>query len=529
MKRVRTVGLLILVVLYASTTLLFAADAALVIRSPLFGPAPRPVVQESELKLQGFVDQLGLGTGVSTLSDQQRVLSAISSGHYPVTPGDSYRLVYLDGMKTVTVDLQADEKGIITIPGLGSIDGSLMTWSEAREAVLAMVRTYHSYSNPQLVLTGTGTFTVSVVGEVSGTRIVSVWGLSRLSEVVRSATAWASTRAVQITDRDGNSNTYDLYLALRKGALEQDPLLKSGDVITLGRATRMVQLGGNVYQKGTYQIGEDEGLNALLSSYGGGVLSASDIQNIRIQRYNEEEGEWDVFFANLLDGGDVELKHLDQVIVDTLLPSIQSITIEGAIASSESADTTSPTAQMGYSSGRIFYQFYPQENLRQLLTAIAGRLLTISDLDGSFLLRGEEKIAVRAQQILYGDDEQGLLRLQAGDTLLIPFNQRFVTVSGAVVRSGVFAYVPEKGINYYIALSGGLSDDAAYPTSIKVYGPDGKRVEVEQEVPPESTIVVAKNTFVKDLAPTVAVIGLVSSILAIIAGVLSLVLEARKL
>ena len=259
------------------------------------------------------------------------------------------------------------------------------------------------------------------------------------------------------------------------------------------------------------------------------MLAASDIQNIRIQRYNEETGGWDVFFVNLLDGADTELKHLDQVIIDTILPSIQSITIEGAIASSESADTTTPTAQMGYSSGRIFYQFYPQETLKQLLSAIAGRLLTVSDLDGSFLLRGEEKIPIRAQQILYGNDDQGLLRLQAGDTLLIPFNQRFVTVSGAVVRSGVFAYVPEKGINYYISLSGGLSDDAAYPTSIKVYGPDGKKIDSGGEVPPESTIVVAKNTFVKDLAPTVAVIGLVSSILAIIAGVLSLVLDARKL
>ncbi len=529
MKRVRKVGLLILVMLYASATLLFAAEAGLVIRSPLFGPAPRPVVQESELRLQSFADQLGLGAASTPLTEQQRVLNAISSGNYPVTPGDSYRLVYLDGMKTVTVDLQADDKCLITIPGLGSVDGSAMSWAEAREAILAVVRTYHSYSNPQLVLTATGTFTVPVIGEVAGTRTVSAWGLSRLSEVVRSATSWASTRAVQVTSRDGSSRTYDLYQALRKGVLDEDPLLKSGDVVTLQRATRMVQLGGNVYQKGTYQLSAEDDLGALLSSYGGGLLAASDVQNIRIQRYDEETGNWDVFFVNLLDGEDTRLKHLDQVIVDTILPSIQSITIEGAIASGESGDTTTPTAQMGTSSGRIFYQFYPQETLKQLLSAIAGRLLTISDLDGSFLLRGEERIAVRAQQILYGNDEQAHLRLEAGDTLLIPFNQRFVTVSGAVVRSGVFAYVPEKGINYYISLSGGLSDDAAYPTSIKVYGPDGKKIDSEGEVPPESTIVVAKNTFVKDLAPTVAVIGLVSSILALIAGVLSLVLEARKL
>ncbi len=529
MKRIRTIGLIALVVFCLGNTALLAADAGLVIRSPLFGPASRPVVQESELKRQGFSEQLGLGGGAGLLTDQQRVLSAISSGNYPVTAGDSYRLVYLDGMKTISFDLQVDEKRSVTIPGLGTIDGSAMSWAQVREAILAMVRTYHSYSNPQLVLTGTGTFTVSVVGEVQGTRVLPAWGLSRLSEVVSSATSWASTRSVLITHADGTTQTYDLYKALRQGVLDQDPLLRSGDVITLKRADRLVQLGGNVYQKGTYQLLEGEGLNALLTVYGGGLLSGSDIQNIRIQRYNETKGGWDVFFANLLDGNDVELRHLDQVIVDTILPSIQSITIEGAIGLGESLDASTPTAQMSYASAKIFYQFYPQETLKQLLTTIAPRLLTVSDLDGSYLLRGEERIPIRAQQVLYGSDEQGMIRLKAGDTLVIPFNQRFVTVSGAVVRSGVFAYVPEKGINYYISLAGGLSDEAAYPTSIKVLGPDGKKIDGDIEVPAESTIVVAKNTFVKDLAPTVAVIGLVSSILGIIAVVLSIIIDSKKL
>ncbi|NMA22058.1 MAG: sugar transporter, partial [Spirochaetales bacterium] len=103
------------------------------------------------------------------------------------------------------------------------------------------------------------------------------------------------------------------------------------------------------------------------------------------------------------------------------------------------------------------------------------------------------------------------------------------TVSGPVSRSGVFAYVPEKGVPYYIALAGGLSDDAAYPSSIKVQGPDGKKIDPDGPIPPESTIVVAKNTFVKDLAPTIAVIGLVSSILGIIAVTLSIVLDSKKL
>lgn len=93
----------------------------------------------------------------------------------------------------------------------------------------------------------------------------------------------------------------------------------------------------------------------------------------------------------------------------------------------------------------------------------------------------------------------------------------------------MFAYVPDKTANYYIALAGGLSDDASYPASVKVYDRDGKRADGDAPVMPESTIVVAKNTFVKDIAPTVAIIGLVSSIIGIVAAVVNILVDSKSL
>jgi protein involved in polysaccharide export with SLBB domain len=121
------------------------------------------------------------------------------------------------------------------------------------------------------------------------------------------------------------------------------------------------------------------------------------------------------------------------------------------------------------------------------------------------------------------------MQLETGDTLLIPFTQRLVTVSGGVVRPGVFAYVPDKTVNYYLSLAGGLSDDAAYPTDIKIQGPDGKTLALEENIPPETTIAVAKETLARDIAPTVAIIGLVSSILGIIATVVNIILDSKSL
>ena len=509
---------------------LYAAEGTgLVVRSPLFGFTQTPASPLSSLSMQSYADQLGLSTEEIFDTAESRVLSAISHGAYPVTPGDLYRLVYLDGMNTITLDLQADEKTSVAIPGLGTVEGKGLTFNALKQQILSMVQTYHSFSNPQLILKGTGAFTVTVVGEVGGTRVVPVWGLSKLSSVVGSATQYASTRNIKITHSDGSIDTYDLYLALRKGVLDQDPLLRSGDVITLSRSERVVILSGNVYAPGTYQLKEGENLSDLVTFYGGGVLPSADVQKIRIQRYITKTGAWEVEYADLFARSSYTLFSMDQVVVDTITPSVQSVTIEGAVSASEAYDNLSSTALLGNSSGRIFYQFYPGETVKQMLETISPRLMTVSDLDGAYLLRGNQRISLKAQQVLYGTDEQGSLQLEAGDSLLIPFNQRFVTVSGAVVRPGVFAFVPDKGVNYYLSLAGGLSDEASVPTSIKMQGPDGKKLDFDAIILPESTISVAKNTFVKDIAPTVAVIGLVSSILGIVAVVFSTLVDAKNL
>ncbi|WP_319758303.1 SLBB domain-containing protein [uncultured Sphaerochaeta sp.] len=529
MNKTRAHIVIVLILLVCCTFSLGAEETGLVIRSPLFGPQVKVSSSVENLEVQSFSAQLGLLSEVPVYDEEQRLLSAVSNGSYPVTPGDTFRLVYLDGMKSVTVDLQVDESSSISIPGLGTIDGKDKTFSQVRKAIYDMVRTYYSYSNPQLVFIRTGSFMVSVVGEVVGTRVVPAWGLTRLSEVLQNATPYASTRNVRIRHTDGSEEVFDLYKAMREGVLEEDPLLRSGDVITLERCETLVMLSGRVYKEGTYQILESDSLEDLLTMYGGGLLSSADVQNIRIQRYNPESGAWYVQYVNLLEQPDYTLSHLDQVIVDQQEPSLQTVTIEGAVSSSEVYDSLSTTALVGYPSGRIFYQFYPGESMKQMLSSLSSRFLAVSDLEGSYLIRSGKRIPLNIQSILYGKEENQPMQLQSNDTLLIPFTQRLVTVSGGVVRPGVFAYVPDKTMNYYLSLAGGLSDDAAYPTDVKVQGPDGKSIALGDPILPETTIAVAKETLARDIAPTVAIIGLVSSILGIVATVVNIILDSKSL
>ena len=52
--------------------------------------------------------------------------------------------------------------------------------------------------------------------------------------------------------------------------------------------------------------------------------------------------------------------------------------------------------------------------------------------------------------------------------------------------------------------------------------------KMEEEVPPGSTIVVKKNTFTKDIAPTVAIVGLVA-VLGIVSTTLSIIKDVRSI
>lgn len=159
--------------------------------------------------------QLGLSSRSLEIPSNP-VLLALGDVSYPVTPGDSFKLVYSDGKSYITLSLQADSVCKVSIPSIGSIDAKGLTFSEFKSKVEDLVSTYYPYSSPQLTLVGCGLFSVKVSGEVYYTTQVTAWGLSRLSDLAYLADNYASTREVQITFSNGETKSYDLYKALKK-------------------------------------------------------------------------------------------------------------------------------------------------------------------------------------------------------------------------------------------------------------------------------------------------------------------------
>jgi len=130
-----------------------------------------------------------------------------------------------------------------------------------------------------------GSMYVFVTGAVSKSSWVGITGLTRLSEVVSPLlVGYSSIRQVKVTSEDGTKGEYDLFKASREGDLSQDPYMRPGDVVEVGKASRVVKLEGEVRRPGEYQLREGEGVGELVGYYGDGVLESGKTDLVVVTR-----------------------------------------------------------------------------------------------------------------------------------------------------------------------------------------------------------------------------------------------------
>lgn len=463
----------------------------------------------SDFSNQSFVEQLGISSNIVENDSEVQLARALSTTSYPVTPGDVYLITFKESDELISYTVQVEGDYSLDIPRFERINTKGYSLTSLEKYVESLIQQYYSFSNPSFSLELPGTFSVTVKGEVNSTTEVNSWGLSRLSDVVGSATKYADSRSIIIESEDGQINTYDLFAALKLGDLSQNPKLKSGDIITLKRAKRIVTLTGNVYKPGIYQLLDGDTVDDLINNYGGGLLNSSDKDNITISRFAENT------YKNIKVDKEKNLELLNADIIEVPQNNsfYKSISVLGAISSTDTNNNNLTTNIIGMSSGKLLYYFTEGEKLSDLVEQISSRFNSSSDLENSYILRGNKRINVNLQLLLNGDLSQDQI-IMSTDTLLIPFDQKFVNIQGAVDRGSSYAYVPDKKADYYIALAGGLTEYAT--GSIKIVDRNGNEIDRDAFVTSESTIIVEKSNFNRNLATTVAVAGLISTTVTII-------------
>ena len=78
---------------------------------------------------------------------------------------------------------------------------------------------------------------------------------------------------------------------------------------------------------------------------------------------------------------------------------------------------------------------------------------------------------------------------------MVPFEQSFVTVAGAVQVPGRYPYIPDRTWDYYIGLAGGFDKNRNAGDMIKITDKNNKKYSKKNFITPESTITAETTAF----------------------------------
>ena len=421
-----------------------------------------------------------------------RAQMAMTTRDYKVTAGDVYRVAFMAGTKNVDFTFVVDLSYKVRIANLGVVDATETTYLQFKKRVEDLVTRNYPLGGVQVALIAPATFTVTVRGEVNATFHEAVWGLQRLSSVMNKLTGNASKRDIEIERTDGTKKTVicDLFRAERDGDTTQNPYLRPDDVITIKKVQREVTLSGAVNRPGTYQLLEGENLNDLVNTYGDGLTPVADTSRIELVRFvNSESVSGDKkFYGEQAINENLPLNHLDTVTIASRRDLIPVMYLEGAIGVPGTAGTQV--------SQRKEIRFNAGENYASLVRNNRAQFTSISDTKNAYIVRGEERITINLNPILYDSAYRSDYTVENEDILVVPFRQFFVTVTGAVMSPGRYPYIPDRDWEYYIALAGGFDKERNSFESIRITDMQGNKLTKKSAIPPECIIDAKNSTFI---------------------------------
>jgi len=423
--------------------------------------------------IQSGTVQLTESSGASKISEQQVSSAPQSSAETKFTPsgvrGDQYgivRAVYRQGQRLFQV--MAPLKA--SIAEKADLRNAYLVRGAERISVDLEKLLYQSDTTQDLVLQPGdrivipfGYASVFITGEVLKASVQEVTPGLRLSMVLKDNLApYASIRDVVVTSLDGKRAVYDLFKAERYGDMSQNPLLRPGDVVEVQKASRIIQLEGEVRRPGTYQLLANEGVAELVEIYGEGALSSAKSEFAVLTRkasIERPEGEVIVFdvhgqsLPQLADGDRVRLPAREEY-----LPVVY---VEGALLSDQN-----PNA---YNVQRIMIR--QGQTLYQTVKPLESKFSPRADLQNAYIVRGTERIPADLERLLHFYAAQDDIVLQADDRVVIPFGFATALIKGEVKQAGKIEIKPD------LRLSDALKDNLVPRSSkrdILVVSADGK-------------------------------------------------------
>lgn len=359
---------------------------------------------------------------IAVIADPQL---AMSVPDYPVTAGDVYDLTFAAGQNSVHVTLPVDTSYRIRVANLGIIRCEGLTYNQLKSRVESLISQNYPMGGPQFMLSKPAVFLVSITGEVVQSTEEKAWALTRLSSFIApNVTKYSSERNITIVHADGKKNVYDLYKARRDGDFSQNPYLRPGDKIIIGRQDRIVSIQGSVERPGTYELLANENLQELIYGYASGITRTADLSRIRLIRIDDgKERLQKVHYLSEDDvSANIPLVDKDSIFIPDWSDLQPFVELKGVI---KNPVTFESEPNMNQDSSSAMYRtkisFYVSENYASLIRRIENYFTVFSDLKAIFVERNNEEILLDAERILLDMDFESPYQVERNDVIVVPY------------------------------------------------------------------------------------------------------------
>lgn len=255
-------------------------------------------IQESEkikkalLKKQLFVAEKKLTRYASRFYANKNQVDAASMptpDDYIITSGDVLSVnIYGDRDQNYELDVKND--GTITIPFLGPIKLGGMRYKEAKTHLQKTLSNHFKLSSFNINISKYSTIQVTLVGEVKAPGLYNLSSFSSIKDLLVTAQGVRENASVRdiIIKRGAQTTHIDFYDLLFGGKELGETLLKHGDIIVIGNASKLASIDGYVNNSAIFELKENEKLDKLIAYASGMKPNASKV-NIKVKRFSDNQ------------------------------------------------------------------------------------------------------------------------------------------------------------------------------------------------------------------------------------------------
>lgn len=381
----------------------------------------------------------------------QSSMNLATPQNYRLGPGDVVNIdIWGASQESVSETISPD--GTITVSGIGVIQLSGLSVSQAKAKLKRVIGPRYQGSSIELTLGQTRTITVSIMGEV---KVPGTYTMSAFATVYNALymaggpNDIGTLRNVKVYRKGKLLSNVDVYDFLLNGKLTGDVRLQDNDVITVSPYEALVNITGKVKRPMFYEMKGGESA-ATLISYAGGFTGDAYTKAVRINRKAGQQ--YAVFSVGEFDLSQFKLMDEDSVSVDSTLPRYQNmVEIKGAVfrpgmyqvGGDISTVKSLVEAAAGLTEGAIS-QHAVMHRMK------ADRTLEVMGVDVRGILEGTvPDVPLRNEDVIYIASRQDRNE------------QKTVTINGEVTYPGIYRYAENETIEDLILQAGGPTEAAS--------------------------------------------------------------------